>query len=51
MQYANDRKCAFVLLRGETERAENIFMLKNMQTGEQIKLQEAEILPYLTKIR
>ena len=44
MQYANARAIPFVALAGETEMADGVFTLKNMQTGEQSQLKAEAII-------
>jgi histidyl-tRNA synthetase len=38
MNYANDKHIPFVIMVGETEMEENLLSLKDMETGDQIKL-------------
>ncbi len=38
MTYANDKHIAYVIMVGETEMEEGLFSLKDMETGEQVKL-------------
>jgi histidyl-tRNA synthetase len=47
MKYANDKNIAFVVLVGEEEINENKYTLKNMQSGEQLKLSETELIKTL----
>jgi len=44
MKYANDRNVRFVGIVGETEMAENIVQLKNMETGEQTEMSIEELI-------
>lgn len=44
MDYANDRKLPFVVLIGETEMQTGELSLKNMQTGEQMRLSVEELI-------
>lgn len=44
MSYANDKKIPFVAMVGETEMTENTIALKNMETGEQQKVNIEELL-------
>ncbi len=49
MKYANDRKVDFVAIVGETEMAENLIQLKNMETGEQEEMSLEEMIFKLKK--
>jgi histidyl-tRNA synthetase len=44
MNYANAKGIPFVIMAGENERAQGVYTLKNMQTGEQRALQIEEIV-------
>lgn len=44
MTFANNRGIPFVVMAGEEEMKENLFSLKNMETGEQEKLTISEII-------
>jgi len=48
MNYANKKGVPFVLLIGENEIKEGKFQLKNMQTGDQLKLDVPGIIEYLS---
>lgn len=47
MKYANDKNIAYVVLVGEEEINEEKYTLKNMQSGEQLKLSESELIKTL----
>jgi len=49
LTYADNKKIPYVVLVGEEEIAAGLFSLKDMQTGEQRKLGQTEILDYLTR--
>lgn len=49
MQYANDRNIPFVAIVGETEMAENVIMLKDMNSGTQEKVLINDIISKLTQ--
>ncbi len=49
MQYANARAIPYVALAGETEMADGVFTLKNMQTGEQSLLKAEAIIEAIKK--
>jgi histidyl-tRNA synthetase len=49
MNYANKRQIPFVAMAGSQEIAENVFTLKNMDTGEQQKLSVDEIISLLKR--
>ena len=49
MNYANAKQIPFVVMAGEDEINENLFTLKNMTTGEQVKLTISEIIEIVTK--
>ena len=49
MKYANDRRVEFVAIVGETEMAENLIQLKNMETGEQEEMSLEEMIFKLKK--
>lgn len=44
MKYANDRKVRYVAIVGETEMAENLIQLKNMETGDQEEMSIDEVI-------
>jgi len=46
MSYANAKKIPFVVMAGEEEMAESLYTLKNMETGEQKKLNLNEIISF-----
>ena len=48
LSYADAKKIPYVILIGEEEIQSGLFSLKNMQSGEQQKLSETEILSLLT---
>lgn len=47
MNYANDKHIPFVIMVGETEMEENLLSLKDMETGEQIKLSAEALIEKL----
>jgi histidyl-tRNA synthetase len=47
LNYADKKKIPFVVLAGQDEIAQNLFVLKNMQTGEQLKLSKGDLIKYL----
>jgi histidyl-tRNA synthetase len=49
MSYADDRKIPFVVIVGENEISENKVSVKNMQTGEQIKIDIQNLVQYFQK--
>ena len=49
MNYANAKGIPYVILAGENERAQGIYTLKNMQTGEQKALQIEDIIVEMTR--
>lgn len=49
MSYADSNKIPFVIIVGETEIAENKVSVKNMQTGEQVKIDIQNLIQYLKK--
>jgi histidyl-tRNA synthetase len=49
MKYADDKRVAYVAIVGETEMAENLIQLKNMQTGEQEEVSLDELIVHLSK--
>ncbi|MDY3090664.1 MAG: histidine--tRNA ligase [Porphyromonas sp.] len=49
MSYANNNAIPYVVLVGEEERLSGVFTLKNMQSGEQHKLTEAELVARLAR--
>ena len=49
MNYADKLKIPFVVLLGEDEIAENVVSVKNMATGEQVKLSAAEAAELIKK--
>lgn len=51
MKYADDKRVAYVAIVGETEMAENLIQLKNMQTGEQEEVSLEELIAHLTKFK
>ena len=44
MNYANAKGIPYVIMAGENERAQGVYTLKNMQTGEQKSLVIGEIV-------
>jgi len=46
MSYANAKKIPFVVMAGEEEMSESLYTLKNMETGEQKKLNLNEIISF-----
>jgi len=46
MSYANAKKIPFVIMAGEEEMSESLYTLKNMETGEQKKLNLNEIISF-----
>ncbi|HWL00297.1 MAG TPA: histidine--tRNA ligase [Parapedobacter sp.] len=49
LAYADNKKIPYVVLIGEEEIAAGLFSLKDMQSGEQRKLSQTDILDYLTR--
>src|SRR5665647_490731 len=49
MNYANRKGIKYVILAGESEIAEGVVTLKNMESGEQIKVEVNQITEYLLK--
>jgi histidyl-tRNA synthetase len=49
MSYADDRKIPFVVIVGENEISENKVSVKNMQTGEQIKIDTQNLVQYFQR--
>ena len=47
MNYANAKGIPYVIMAGENERAQGVYTLKNMQTGEQQSLSAENILDLL----
>ena len=47
MTYANAKQIPFVIIAGEEEMKEQLFTLKNMETGEQVKTKLEEIITKL----
>ena len=50
MAYANKLEVPFVVLLGEDEIAEGVCSVKNMATGEQVKLSPADAAAYIKKV-
>lgn len=50
MQYANDKKCPFVIILGEEEAQSKVFTLKNMKTGEQEKKKLEELKTFFVRL-
>lgn len=50
MGYADKKQIPFVVIIGETELAERKAIVKNMQTGEQVKVEENNLVNYLHKL-
>lgn len=49
MTYANNKNISYVVMVGDTEMEENVFGLKNMETGDQEKVSYEKLLEILTK--
>lgn len=49
MKYANDIKVQYVALVGANEMAENLILLKNMETGDQEEMSVEEVIHHLSK--
>ena len=49
MNYANTKQIPFVVMAGEDEINENVYTLKNMMTGEQVKTSLNEIIEIVSK--
>ncbi len=49
MTFANNRGIPYVIMAGEDEINDNVFTLKNMQSGEQQRLSVAELVKQLQK--
>jgi histidyl-tRNA synthetase len=47
MSYADNKKIPYVVLIGSDEMQNNLFTLKNMQTGEQEKISKEKLIEYL----
>ena len=47
LDYANTKHISFVVIIGEDERKSGIYSLKNMETGEQKKLTQDELIQLL----
>lgn len=47
LKYANNKKINFVIIIGEEEFKNNTLQLKNLDTGEQVEVIQAEILNYI----
>jgi histidyl-tRNA synthetase len=44
MKYANDRKVQYVALIGEEEMNEELVLLKNMESGDQVEMSIDEVI-------
>jgi histidyl-tRNA synthetase len=49
MNYANRKGVKYVILAGESEIAEGIVTVKNMDSGEQIRVETSELTSYFQK--
>lgn len=48
MSYADAKKIPFVLLIGDEEKATGLLSLKNMDSGEQVKMDKAQLIQYFS---
>ena len=49
MKYADDKSIPYVVIIGEDERKEGVVTLKNMSSGEQLKLTQDELIKELNQ--
>ena len=50
MGYADAKQIPYVLLVGDEEKASGMLSLKNMESGEQVKLNQEQLIDFLTKL-